>query len=83
MERCIENGIRVFLERKNPGFLSAADTGPHRQRFFMRNVAELLIPYNPPQKTDIGCPDAVVIVQIQTGEIGHKNPVDFLVGNPF
>ena len=68
MERCIENGVGFFLKRENPGVFTAPHTGPHAQCFFRRYTAELLVTDKAPEQADIGGPDPVVVVQIQTGE---------------
>ena len=76
VERCIENGVGFFLKRENPGVFTAPHTGPHAQCFFRRYTAELLVTDNAPEQADIGGPDPVVVVQIQTGERRHKDTVD-------
>ena len=81
MQCCIKDCIGHFLIWEDPGLFAAADAFPHAECFGRFNTPELMITYNTAQEPDIRGPDAVVVVQIQTGQCTDKDAVNGVLGD--
>ena len=78
MEGGVEHDIRILLEGEDPFFLAGTDAGPHLKGLLRSGAAEEIIPDDAAEETYVGGADPVMVIQIQAGECGNEDLIDFV-----